>query len=59
MTHQVGDTVFWATVSTAGEVTFIGRPKGDKKGKVLVLANSAMTGEEFDADKCSPTGRST
>jgi hypothetical protein len=48
MTHQVGDTVFWATVSTAGEFTFIGHPKGDKKRKVLVLTNSAMTGEEFD-----------
>ena len=58
MTCQVGDTVFWATASIAGEFTFIGHPKGDKDGKVLALANSAMVGEEFDAHECSPTGRS-
>ena len=49
MIYQVGDTVFWATASTAGEFTVIGHPKGDKDGKVRVLANSAMVGEKFDA----------
>jgi hypothetical protein len=30
--------VFWATLTTAGEYTFIAHPKGYKDGKVLVLA---------------------
>ena len=36
--YSVGDVVFWGTPTTAGEYTFIGHPKGDKGGKVLVLA---------------------
>jgi hypothetical protein len=31
--------VFWGTPTTAGEYTFIGHPRGDKAGKVLVLAH--------------------
>jgi len=58
MTNQVGDVVFWATASTAGEYTFIGHPNGDRTGKVLVLAMAAEVGFEVDADECSPTGRS-
>ena len=58
MTYQIGDTVFWATSSTAGEYTFIGHLKGDKAGKVLVLAMAAEVGFEVDADECSATGRS-
>ena len=58
MTYQVGDTVFWATPTTAGEYTFIGHPKSDKAGKVLVLALGAEVGFEVNADECSPTGRS-
>ena len=54
----MGDTVFWATASTAGEWTFIGHPKGDKGVRVLVLAHSAEVGVDIDADECSPTGRS-
>lgn len=57
-TYSVGDIVFWATPGVAGELTFIGHPRGDKSGKMLVLANSAMVGEEFDADECSPTSSS-
>jgi len=48
--------VFWATASTAGEYTFIGHPKGDKDGKIL-LAMATEVGFEIDADDCSPTGR--
>jgi hypothetical protein len=58
MTYQVGDTVFWATASTAGEFCFIGHPRDDKAGKVLVLADSAEIKMEIDADECAPTGRS-
>jgi hypothetical protein len=50
--------VFWATPATAGEYTFIGHPKGDKDGRVLVLAIAAEVGFEVDADECAPTGRS-
>lgn len=56
--HSVGDVVFWGTPTTAGEYTFIGHPKGDKEGKVLVLAHSGEIGQEIDADECTPTGRS-
>jgi hypothetical protein len=55
--YHIGDVVFWATASTAGEYTFIGHPKGDKAGKVLMLALSGQW-FEVDADECSPTGRS-
>jgi hypothetical protein len=58
MSYAIGDTVFWATASTTGEYTFIGHPKGDTDGKVLVLAIGAEIGFEVDADECSPTGRS-
>jgi hypothetical protein len=34
--YSVGDTVFWGAPTT-GEYTFIGHPRGDKRGKVLVL----------------------
>ena len=44
--------------TTTGEYTFIGHPKGDKEGNVLVLAMAAEVGFEVDADECSPTGRS-
>jgi hypothetical protein len=30
-THQIGDTVFWATVSTGGEFTFMVGPKGTRR----------------------------
>ena len=36
--YSVGDVVSWGTPTTAGEYTFIGHPKGDKDGNVLVLA---------------------
>jgi hypothetical protein len=54
--YSVGDGVFWATATTAGEWTFIGHPRGDKAGKVLVLARAAEVGFEVDADECSPAG---
>jgi hypothetical protein len=38
--------------------TFIGHPKGDKAGKILVLAHSGEVGQEVDADECAPTDRS-
>jgi hypothetical protein len=57
-TYGVGDVVFWGRPTTAGEYTFIGYPRGDKTGKVLVLARSGEVGQEIDADECSPTGRS-
>jgi hypothetical protein len=56
--YSVGDVVFWGTPTTAGEYTFIGHPKGDKAGKVLVLVHSAEIGFEVDADECRPTGSS-
>jgi hypothetical protein len=56
--YSVGDVVFWGMPTTAGEYTFIGHPRGDRAGKVLVLAHSGETGVEIDADECSPTGRS-
>jgi hypothetical protein len=55
--YSVGDVVFWGTPTTAGEYTFIGNPKGDHAGKVLILAFSGEIGFEVDADECSPTGR--
>lgn len=55
-TYGVGDVVFWGTPTTAGEYTFIGHPKGDHAGKVLVLALGTVIGFEVDADECSPTG---
>ena len=58
MAYSVGDVVFCGTLTTAGEYTFIGHPKGDKAGKVLVLAHSGEVGQEVDADECAPTGRS-
>jgi hypothetical protein len=45
--------------TVAGEGTFIGHPKADKAGKVLVLAWATEMGVELDADECSPTGRSS
>jgi hypothetical protein len=54
--YSIGDVVFWGTPTT--EYTFIGHPKGDKAGNVLVLAHSGELGVEIDADECSPTGRS-
>ena len=56
--YSIGDVVFWATPTTAGEYTFIGHPKGDKAGEVLVLAMAAEIGFEADADECSPTDHS-
>jgi len=55
--YNIADVVFWGTPTTAGEYSFIGHPKGDKAGKVLVLALSGQW-FEVDADECSPTGRS-
>jgi hypothetical protein len=55
-TYSIGDLVFWGTPTTAGEYTFIGHAKGDKAGKILVLAMAAEIGFEVDADECSPTG---
>jgi hypothetical protein len=49
--YSVGDLVFWGTPTTAGEFTFIGHPKGDKDGKVLVLALSGKIGFDVDADE--------
>src|SRR5687767_8328136 len=54
--YSIGDVVLWGTPTTAGEYTFIGHPKGDKAGTVLVLAMAAEIGFEVDADECSPTG---
>jgi hypothetical protein len=48
---KVGDIVFWATPTTAGEYTIIGHPKDQPH--VLVFAG----GGEVDADLCQPTGR--
>src|SRR5688572_28471283 len=56
--YNIADVVFWGTPTTAGEYTFIDHPKGDKPGKVLVLAHSAEIGFEVDADECRPTGSS-
>ena len=55
-TYSIGDDVFWATASAAGEWTFVGHPRGDNAGKVLVLASSPEIGFEIDADQCSPAG---
>jgi hypothetical protein len=44
-------------MSCSGAHTFIGHPKGDHAGKVLVLAHSGEVGVEIDADECSPSGR--
>ena len=49
--YSVGDIVFWATASAAGEYTVIGHPKG--KPHVLVFEG----GGEVDAELCKPTGR--
>jgi hypothetical protein len=49
--YGVGDIVFWATPTTAGEYTVIGHPKG--KPHVLVFEG----GGEVDAELCQPTGR--
>ena len=54
MAYKVGDIVFWATTSAAGEYTVIGHPNGDKAGKVLVQAHSGEISVEIDADECSP-----
>ena len=45
-------------LSQSGKSTFIGYPRGDKAGKVLVLAIGAEVGFEVDADECSRTDRS-
>jgi hypothetical protein len=52
--YKIGDVVFWATASGAGEYTFIGHPKSDKAGKVLVLALGAEIGFGVDAHECAP-----
>ncbi len=49
--YTVGDIVFWATASAAGEYAVIGHPKG--KPHVLVFEN----GGEVDAELCQLTGR--
>jgi hypothetical protein len=49
--YSVGDFIFWATASAAGEYTVIGHPKG--KPHVLVFEG----GGEVDAELCQPTGR--
>jgi hypothetical protein len=49
--YKVGDIVFWATASAAGEYTVIGHPKG--KPAVLVFEG----GGEVDAELRQPTGR--
>jgi len=54
--YSVGDVVFWGTPTTAGEYSFIGYPKGDTAGKILVLALGAEIGFEVDAHDCRPTG---
>jgi hypothetical protein len=54
--YAIGDGVFWATASTAGTWTFIGHPRGDRTGRVLVLASSPEIGFEIEADQCSPAG---
>jgi hypothetical protein len=51
MAYKVGDIIFWATASDAGEYTVIGHPKG--KLHVLVFEG----GGEVDAELCQPTGR--
>jgi hypothetical protein len=51
LTYKVGDIVFWAAASAAGEYTVIGHPKG--KLHVLVFEN----GGEVDAELCQPTSR--
>ena len=56
MSYSVGDVVSWSTDGVAGEFTFIGHPKADKAGKILVLAMAAEVGFEADVDECSPTG---
>jgi hypothetical protein len=43
VSYAIGDLVFWGTPTTAGEYTFIDHPRGDKAGKVLVLAHSVRT----------------
>lgn len=35
MAYAIGDGVFWATASTAGEWTFIGHPRGEIRGQGL------------------------
>ena len=59
MTYQVGDVVFYSLSghTVSGEGTFIGHPKGDRAGKVLVLAMAAEIGFEVAADEGSPTRR--
>jgi hypothetical protein len=49
--YRIGDIVFWATASAAGEYTVISHPKG--KPHVLVFEG----GGEVDAELCQPTGR--
>jgi hypothetical protein len=48
--YRIGDIVFWATASAAGEYTVIGHPKGEPN--VLVFEG----GGEVDAEDCQPTG---
>jgi hypothetical protein len=44
--YQVGDIVFWATASAAGECTVIGHPKGQPH--VLVFAGGGEVDAELD-----------
>jgi len=36
VSYRIGDVVFWVLGTTSGEGTFIGHPKDDKVGKILV-----------------------
>jgi hypothetical protein len=57
--YQTGDIVFLSLSgnTVSGEAVFIGHPRGDKSGRVLVLATAADAVFEVDAENCSPTGR--
>jgi hypothetical protein len=56
MAYNVGDIVFWRIDSTAGEGVFIGEPRNDKHGKILILAGPTELGLEFDAGPVAPRG---
>ena len=52
--YRVGDLVFWATASTAGEGMFIGRLKASPDVLVLIVGKIAV--ETLEAE-CAPAGR--
>jgi hypothetical protein len=58
MRYQVGDEVLWVLGNITGAALFIGYPKDDKAGKVLIIASAANVGTEIDAHVCHPTGQS-